>query len=416
MKEEFVPATVLDIEDPGDDIQRRFRYQNTYAAILSVALLPENSEVKKLYCEHHEDVLLEHHDGNYTAIQIKTRLPGLEPFKAKDKEIIKTLNRFMQHEKNFPGKFFRFIIATNHTFWSAKKDGNNLFYLKQLANEQDVPSKLHLLLFNKLKTKVKSIGITIFLNLLKKLHLDHFAPKFDDGESRLIDCLKQQPNMAQQPIHSLKTCAEKLVSKMTNSSSMKHDDDCYQHMLLSKNFKSRLLESQIQTKTVTRQSVIEIIQAGLTSSKNLSVRNYIPVRYLPKETRLIERKMAAGGIPAQSIDDTKDNYHSLTELFLVWMAKYGEQEANKKLAHLKKIAKTECSEAYTNTYKKNELFGLNMLQQAQKNVRERYYKDAKNIPEDCTYEHLLGASAAITEDCHLWWSEKNEEIIQLRTS
>jgi hypothetical protein len=52
------PGDILDTEDPGDDVQRRFRYQHAYAAIQCLKLLEPTSEFIAVYCENHEDVLL----------------------------------------------------------------------------------------------------------------------------------------------------------------------------------------------------------------------------------------------------------------------------------------------------------------------------------------------------------------------
>jgi len=42
------PANTLDTKDPDDDVQRRFRYQAAYAAIISLDLLDENSEFEEI--------------------------------------------------------------------------------------------------------------------------------------------------------------------------------------------------------------------------------------------------------------------------------------------------------------------------------------------------------------------------------
>ncbi len=44
--------------DPGDEVQRRFRYQINYAALKALQMLAPDSKVRSVYCEHLEDVLL----------------------------------------------------------------------------------------------------------------------------------------------------------------------------------------------------------------------------------------------------------------------------------------------------------------------------------------------------------------------
>lgn len=67
------PEWVVDQDDPGDETARRFSYQWAYTAILACGLLDTDGQVLELYCEHHEDVLVKRRDGQFHAIQVKTR-------------------------------------------------------------------------------------------------------------------------------------------------------------------------------------------------------------------------------------------------------------------------------------------------------------------------------------------------------
>lgn len=75
---DVTPANTLDTKDPGDDVQRRFRYQAAYAAILSLALLDENSEFEEVFCEH----------------------------------LTHALKRFVEQTLEFPHHYSRFVLAT----------------------------------------------------------------------------------------------------------------------------------------------------------------------------------------------------------------------------------------------------------------------------------------------------------------
>ena len=55
---EISPNQEISTSDPGDDVQRRFRYQAAYAAFLSLQLLNEDSEFQEIYCEQREDALI----------------------------------------------------------------------------------------------------------------------------------------------------------------------------------------------------------------------------------------------------------------------------------------------------------------------------------------------------------------------
>lgn len=131
----IAPDKTLSATDPGDDTQRRYRYQAVYAAIISLDLLDEESEFEEIFCEQHEDTLVKKKDGTFIGIQVKTRAPGRELFKSNDESVIKSLKRFVELSVEYPNHFSRFVLATNYAFWSEKKNSSNLRYLLKLAKE-----------------------------------------------------------------------------------------------------------------------------------------------------------------------------------------------------------------------------------------------------------------------------------------
>lgn len=71
--------------DPGDEVQRRFRYQINYAALKALQILAPDAAVRSVYCEHLEDVLVEGINALFTGIQIKTRELNQPQFRLSDK-------------------------------------------------------------------------------------------------------------------------------------------------------------------------------------------------------------------------------------------------------------------------------------------------------------------------------------------
>ena len=61
--------------DPGDETQRNFRYQNAYGVILLIAAGRGAKPYQSIWCEYHEDLLAECQDGTLDVYQIKTRKP-----------------------------------------------------------------------------------------------------------------------------------------------------------------------------------------------------------------------------------------------------------------------------------------------------------------------------------------------------
>lgn len=65
------PDEVIDRTDPGDDMQRRLRYQATRAVMLSLSLLDDDAETEEIFCEHHEDLLIKKKGNRFIGEQVK---------------------------------------------------------------------------------------------------------------------------------------------------------------------------------------------------------------------------------------------------------------------------------------------------------------------------------------------------------
>jgi hypothetical protein len=104
--------------DAGDETQRRFRYQINYTALKALQILRTESDVLAVYCEHLEDVLVEHADGSLTGIQVKSRELDQKPFRSSDGTVQNALARFCVRAARYPGRFRRFVLATNFVFFS----------------------------------------------------------------------------------------------------------------------------------------------------------------------------------------------------------------------------------------------------------------------------------------------------------
>ena len=107
------PGEVPDPEDPGDDVQRRFRYQHAYGVILLVAGASGLQPFAHVFCEHHEDLLCEREDGAFDAYQVKTRGPEGGYWAMSDAALRKSIGRFVALRRRFGRKVRRFAFVSN---------------------------------------------------------------------------------------------------------------------------------------------------------------------------------------------------------------------------------------------------------------------------------------------------------------
>ena len=120
------PNQDINKKDSGDNTQKRYHYQNAYAALEAARLLDPNSLYSELYCELEEDILLKRKDGKFTGVQVKTK--DGPAFTIANKIIQDSLEKFIEHENNYPDKFAEYIIVTNCGVRGKLED-----YIKQLV-------------------------------------------------------------------------------------------------------------------------------------------------------------------------------------------------------------------------------------------------------------------------------------------
>lgn len=107
------PCQVPDPGDPGDDVQRRFRYQHAYGVILLVAGASGKEPWVRVLCEQHEDLLCERDDGTFDAYQVKTRGPEGGYWEMTHSALRKSIKRFVALRARFGSQVRRFVFVSN---------------------------------------------------------------------------------------------------------------------------------------------------------------------------------------------------------------------------------------------------------------------------------------------------------------
>lgn len=404
--EDGSPEQVLNKTDPGDDMQRRVRYQDTYAAIISISLLDEESDVQEVYCEHHEDIFVKRKDGSYSGIQVKTRQPGQSPFKAVDEEIVSSLCRFIKLEKDYSKHFSNYIIVSNCGFWTEKRNLSNIDYLLKLAKLENPTSQSTLASFLKKISKKSSCGEEVVLQVLIKANLS-VSSGLDDIQERLIKTIKSVAQVGTRRYDDLERAAKALVQVAFQASSLSNSSPIHSYFAALADPVKAQTAAVIQEKLITKAMVLKTIEAAFSDITLIRSRNRVPLSELPEGMLKLETKMAAGGIPVSDIDLAKDHKFAAEKLFAEWIYRYDRETANRYYEHIRAIANTESQEAYSAEKSQDKLFGEKMLATVRQRLRSRQEKERESLL-GCQYEHLMGTVGILTEECKVWWSESFE--------
>jgi hypothetical protein len=413
MNQQATPENVLS-NDPGDETQKRFRYQAVYAAIQSLSLL-EGSEICSIYCEHHEDILVKRQDKTFVGIQVKTRANGKEPFKANDEDIQKSIKRFYEHDCRFGNSFLRYILAANCGFWHDRKNVTNLQYIIELAEAntdlknidttlKSFISKLYSFL-NENKALTNEDDYLTLIKFLKKVTLIQ-SPGLDDIEASLLSKLTQFSNIKDLRIDQVHRITKSLIDKCLNAASLVCDSPKEGYYSILANPNEEQTKLIIKGKQITKEIILALLREVENDQSLLSTGNSIPLSEMPKGMKKLELKMAAGGISANNIDNIKDLKSSMENQFLTLFYKKGERKTQEQYEHIRILVRNQCQEAHDLTRIDNELFGNKMLIKVRECLHLVY-----NNKEGCSlfglrYEHLLGMAGTLTEECKIWWSEE----------
>ena len=213
---------VLSVTDPGDDMQRRLRYQASYGALLCLDLLIEEEDgAAEIFCEHHEDFLVKTKSGKYVGVQVKTRLPGEGPFKSGDEAVKNALSRFIALDLAFPNQFVRFVLVANCDFYDVGESETNLVYVLELICKKPnrTFSGTMKVIIEELRKANKCRKQAVFATL-RKVQLEGNVPKFEDMTAVVITkAARLRPEIVE--FRTVEACADALVEKVLKASAVR---------------------------------------------------------------------------------------------------------------------------------------------------------------------------------------------------
>lgn len=110
------PGLTQDESDPGDEMQRRLRYQHAYGVILLIGCATKKLPYGAIWCEHHDDFLARS-NGQYDSFQVKTSLPERGAWDTRKEPFVHSVGKFVQQDEKFPGRMRGFRFVSNTSFF-----------------------------------------------------------------------------------------------------------------------------------------------------------------------------------------------------------------------------------------------------------------------------------------------------------
>ncbi|MDZ4851667.1 MAG: dsDNA nuclease domain-containing protein [Pirellulaceae bacterium] len=217
------PTAVQDVDDPGDETQRRFRYQHAYGVILITAMHSANLPYESIWCEHHDDFLAQQ-NGVFDSYQVKTREPEQGAWELTTDGFVAAIAKFVVLETKFAGKFAAFKFVSNARASNSKAEKKMvrspvclLAAIKKTKKEDELEKPFDISLA-KMSQDCKSTTACIY-SVFKKLELV-VGPSLADFEAVLSQIhIAQIAACRSFPAYQLNAIRDELIQKIYDASS-----------------------------------------------------------------------------------------------------------------------------------------------------------------------------------------------------
>ncbi len=406
------PVDEVDETDRGDDIIRRFRFQIGYVALKAISLLGADCVAVCIYCEHHEDALIELANGKFIGSQIKTREVGFPPFKSTDEQILSALVRFCKEDAAYPGQFEGFCLATNGVFF--KGDGaDDLRNLTECARVN--PELTGLTNRNTLRRLFVNIvtesGVPLegVIGTIAKLQLDERHTGVD-LDPLIVQGLSEVDGCAEIRHAHLLKAASLLRDGLMSASSLAHSRSQILANSPTLDIAQRTKALTIANKRVDGAFVTKCITdagplTGTPAQELLAIQDYLQRDGSPAIMSRMEAKMAVGQLSVMEVEQFKDDVRTLERTFLRWKEKHDFKEANDRLQHLQGLALQQCRSLHDGSLAPPGF--RNPIVTDRRALKAQLVSTASTEAQTlfgCRPEHIAGAVGMLTEDCRVWWS------------
>lgn len=391
---------VAQIPATGDEVQRRYRYQYLYTALLAIKMYKNEIPYEELYCEVAEDVLAIDSKKKMIGIQIKTT-EG-DPFTYSDEAVVKSLGHFIGLHKKFPDDFIEFIFVTNTGFKADKDLEKILVDVKKNPSEKFDKSTSSFI--KKLSSEFAS-DTNVVIDVLKKVSLQK-GPGIDDIESKIIhEHLSKIDHCSSLTDFKLTSILNMFILSIYRKSSKEVENSLSDYIAFVKDGESKQKKIELESKRITKKMVEQITKS--VNPVYLVSADGSSLKLKEGSIDLMEQKMAVGGIDIMEINSMRDISLSAQNHFLEeYHKRNGEAtEIKKEMDQIQALLLNQAAEAKTTTKSNDKLYGSDML----KNIEERINEIIKTRHEDAffiKYEILKGVIGILTGDCKIWFSEQ----------
>lgn len=213
--------------DRGDETQDRFRYQWAIGTVLLAEGIVGVCPMVALWCEHHDDFLLELASGKFRAVQVKTDSSENASWIITAEAFVKSIGRFCQLEKSYGDEIEQYEFCSNAPVYipgTTAKDEKRLSSSPVRMNDACLrvsnPSDVALPykdVFDKLVVTL-SIEPEVLYNVFRKIRFRQGPPLRGYLDTLVAQIVPGLPNCALLPNPRLKHIRDELMRLVETAS------------------------------------------------------------------------------------------------------------------------------------------------------------------------------------------------------
>lgn len=393
--------------DEGSDTTHRFWYQAGYAAWLALRAINGSVGAVAVYCEHHEDVLLELEDSRCDAIQVKSQDDGIAPLRATDEAVLKSLHRFAVLEHQFGSRFRLYHLACIAGFYSDKRNGSNLKHcLKQAADchSGSLPERPLSGLIKRINVPEDVTQDTV-LAALRKVRLNESLPKLQDMETRVREAIEDLDDVGSYRSGDLVDAARAVIQRAFDAGKSTEANSSAEYVAYLEDPKGHAAGEAIRAKRLDLDEVREIIRGAADRAALLKSKDGSNASRLPATSAVALRKLDAGGVNVHTVG-VLDDLRSSAEFEIANRLYRDEAKAvDAEYDHLSVLVATLAEDARLQVSgDESGRYGPAMYQELRKRLRKQCEAQPQSV-RGFTPEQLTGIAMMLTEQCRVWWSE-----------
>lgn len=401
----LTPSDVLNSNDPGDDTQRRFRYQHAYGVILLAGAICGKLNYIALWCEHHEDLLAQRDDDRFDSYLLKTRQPELGHWECKDEPFVASVGRCVELDERFPEQMAAFNFVSNAKHFDsgqAKHLKKSPVRLKRAVLASETMDALPEPFRSVIREMAESLNLPedkVF-SVWRRLELVP-GPPLDAFDAVIAhDHLASIPGCSNHTAPRLNALRDELIQKVYCASSIAIQDGAKHWIGITAPDR---LQPRLQAKRITIDDAKRILYG----------QRAVPFRFSPaskavqlgaasENSDVLEKKLLKGGLGSR-VDLMRRRTIS-TEQHLLEMAYQQPNEIEAIMNQLDGVVHGEASDAQLEASAKGGVYGEEMLRLLTARLRARAHDEPGSVCGQ-SYDCLMGFAGSLTNECKVWWSD-----------